>query len=74
MHLERIQSAWTIWFRRAKWLRSHARTTKRARAVVELDFVQQDDSSGSIYTARVSVGGCEDCGYIELYGLIHTSY
>jgi len=41
---------------------------------VELDFVQQDDSSGSIYTARVSVGGCEDCGYIELYGLIHTSY
>jgi hypothetical protein len=42
--------------------------------LVELDFVQQDDSSGSIYTARVSVGGCEDCGYIELYGLIHTSY
>jgi hypothetical protein len=41
---------------------------KRARGVVELDFVRQDDSSGSIYTARVSVGGREDCGYIELYG------
>jgi hypothetical protein len=46
----------------------HAR---RVRGVVDLDFARQDDSSGGIYTARISVGICEDCGHIELYALFH---
>jgi hypothetical protein len=46
----------------------HARTV---RGVVELDFARQDDSGDDVYTARVSVGLCEDCGHIELYALFH---
>jgi hypothetical protein len=46
----------------------HAR---RVKGVVELDFARQDDSENGIYTARVSVGICEDCGHIELYAQFH---
>jgi hypothetical protein len=43
----------------------------RVRGVVELDFARQDDSDDGIYTARISVGVCEDCGHIELYAQFH---
>jgi hypothetical protein len=43
----------------------------RVSGVVELDFARQDDSDDSIYTARISVGVCEDCGHIELYAQFH---
>jgi len=47
------------------------RHARRVRGVVELDFARQDDSSDGIYTARVSLGVCEDCGHIELYASFH---
>jgi hypothetical protein len=43
----------------------------RVRGVVELDFVRQEDSDDSIYTAPISVAICEDCGHIELYAMFH---
>ena len=46
----------------------HVRTV---RGIVELDFSRQDDSGDDVYTARISVGLCEECGHIELYALFH---
>jgi hypothetical protein len=47
----------------------HVRTV---RGIVELDFSRQDDSGDDVYTARVSVVLCQDCGHIELNALFHT--
>jgi len=46
----------------------HSRTVG---GVVELDFARQDDSGDDVYTARISVRLCEDCGHIELTALFH---
>lgn len=43
---------------------------RRAMGVIELDFARPN-SSDSLYTARVSVGVCDDCGHIELYAQFH---
>jgi hypothetical protein len=43
----------------------------RVSGVVELGFSRQNAPNGPVYSGAVSVGICEKCGQIELYGMYH---
>jgi len=45
---------------------------RRVTGTLEFDFARSSASKGPWYSAPVSVGVCEDCGHIELYGKLHV--
>lgn len=45
--------------------------SKMTTGVVKLDFSRPDAADGSIYSATVSVGVCDECGEIKLYAKLH---
>ena len=41
---------------------------RRVTGTLEFDFARSSASKGPWYSAPVSIGVCETCGHIELYG------
>lgn len=44
----------------------------RVSGLVEIDFSHQHVPDGPVYSGAVSIGICEECGQIELYGMFHS--
>lgn len=46
--------------------------SRRVTGILEFDFARPSDPNRSRYSARVSVGVCEECGHTELYSQMPT--